>query len=101
MSTIHLTSENFDEVIATGRVLVDFWADWCRPCKMLGPVIDEIAQDMEGKAKICKLDAENNKAIANRFKIVSIPTVIIFNDGVEIARHSGIKEKDEYIADLT
>ena len=100
MSTLHLTSENFDEETGSGRVLVDCWATWCGPCKMLGPIIDELAEEFAGRAKVCKVDVDNNKDIARRFKVMSIPTVIILENGEEINRLVGVKEKEEYIAAL-
>ena len=100
MSTLHLTSENFDEETGSGRVLVDFWASWCGPCKMLGPIIDELAGEYAGRAKVCKVDVDNNKDIARRFKVMSIPTVVILENGEEINRLVGVKEKEEYTAAL-
>ena len=100
MSTLHLTSENFDEETGSGRVLVDCWATWCGPCKMLGPIIDELAEEFAGRAKVCKVDVDNNKDIARRFKVMSIPTVIILENGEEINRLVGVKEKEEYAAAL-
>ena len=101
MSTLHLTSENFDEVAGSGRVLVDFWADWCGPCKMLGPVIDNLAVEFEGRAKVAKVNVDSEKELARRFKVMSIPTVVIFNDGAEVKRIVGVKEKGEYAAGLS
>ena len=100
MSALHLTSENFDEETGSGRVLVDCWATWCGPCKMLGPIIDELAEEFAGRAKVCKVDVDNNKDIARRFKVMSIPTVIILENGEEINRLVGVKEKEEYVAAL-
>jgi len=100
MSTLHLTSENFDEETGNGRVLVDFWATWCGPCKMLGPIIDELAGDFNGRVKIAKVDVDNNKDLARRFKVMSIPTVIILENGEEINRLVGVKEKEEYAVAL-
>ena len=100
MSTLHLTSENFDEEIKSGRALVDFWASWCGPCQMLGPIIEELAGDYAGRAKVCKIDVDKEKELAKRFKIMSIPTVIIFNDGEEVNRIVGVKDKAEYAATL-
>ena len=101
MSTLHLTSENFDEVAGSGRVLVDFWADWCGPCKMLGPIIDNLAVEFEGRVKVAKVNVDSEKELARRFKVMSIPTVVIFNDGVEVKRIVGVKEKGEYVAELS
>ena len=100
MSTLHLTSENFDEETGSGRALVDFWATWCGPCKMLGPIIDELAEEFAGRAKVCKIDVDNSKDLARRFKVMSIPTVVILENGEEINRLVGVKEKEEYAAAL-
>jgi thioredoxin 1 len=100
MSVLNLTSENFDEAIADGRVLVDFWAAWCRPCHMLKPIIEELAQEYEGRVKVAKVDIDNEKELAKRFKILSIPTVVLFKDGVEVNRMHGVKDKGEYVAEL-
>ena len=100
MSTLHLTSENFDEETGNGRVLVDFWATWCGPCKMLGPIIDELAKEYAGRSKICKVDVDKNKDIARRYKVMSIPTVVILENGEEINRLVGVKEKEEYATAL-
>ena len=101
MSTLHLTSENFDEAIGSGRVLVDFWAPWCGPCQALGPIIDELAVEFEGRAKVAKVDIDKEKELARRFKVMSIPTVLILNDGVETKRIVGVKGKNEYAAELS
>ena len=78
---IELTSENFKDTIKDGVVLVDFWAPWCGPCRMIAPVIDELAQDYEGKAKICKVNTDEEPAIAAEYGIRSIPTILFFKDG--------------------
>ena len=73
-----LTDSNFDETTKSGVVLVDFWATWCGPCKMLAPTIEELAEDYEGRAAVCKVDVDENPSLAMRFKVMSIPTVFIF-----------------------
>lgn len=78
---IELDASNFDEVKNEGVVLVDFWAPWCGPCRMLAPVIEELASDFEGKAKICKLNTDEAQDIAAQFGIRSIPTILFFKDG--------------------
>ena len=79
---ITLTEENFDSVLKDNAVVaVDFWATWCGPCKMLAPVIEELASDFDGKAVIGKVDVDENESLAMRFGIMSIPTVLIFKNG--------------------
>ena len=100
MSVVHLTSENFDEIIREGKVLVDFWADWCGPCKMLAPVIEEVAAKASGKAVIAKVDVEKESALAARFKVMSIPTVILFEDGKVVQSFVGVQPEETYLGVL-
>ena len=79
---IEITDSSFDEVINSGQpVLVDFWAEWCGPCKMIGPIVEELAGDYEGKVTIGKLDVDANPDVPSRFGIRSIPTLLIFKGG--------------------
>jgi len=78
MSELNLTSENFDQETASGVVMVDFGAEWCGPCKMAGPVIDQLEKDYAGKIKVGKLDVDENPQISQKYAVMSIPTVIIF-----------------------
>lgn len=91
-----LTDSNFDETIKSGVVLVDFWATWCGPCKMLAPTIEELAEDYEGRAVVCKVDVDENPSLAMRFKVMSIPTVFIFKDGEPVKKIIGLSDKEEY-----
>ena len=100
MSVLHLTAENFDEIIGRGRVLVDFWAGWCMPCKMVAPIIEELATEYENSVSIAKVDVDNNSEIAARYGIMNIPTVILFEDGVETKRFIGVQPKETYAAAL-
>ncbi len=92
-----LTDENFlKEVLENSQpVLVDFWADWCGPCHMIAPAIEELAADFEGRAKIGKLDVDNNSRIAAKFGIRSIPTLLFFNDGKLVDKVIGLAPKSE------
>lgn len=96
MSILHLNAENFDETIGNGKVLVDFWAGWCMPCKMIAPVIEELASENEGSVTVAKVDVDSNNDIAARYNIMSIPTVILFGDGVELKRFIGVQPKETY-----
>ena len=80
MSTIHVTEAEFDEVVLGSElpVLVDFWAPWCNPCKMLGPVIDEIADEVDGKALVCKVNIDEEQNLAQEYRVMSIPTLLYF-----------------------
>ena len=95
---IALTAANFaNEVLeAPQTVIVDFWAEWCGPCRMLGPVIDQIAQEQPG-FKVCKMDVEENKAMAAQYGVMSIPTVVIFREGEEVTRMVGVNPKEKII----
>jgi thioredoxin 1 len=91
-----LTDHNFDEVINNTDipVLVDFWAPWCGPCRMMGPVIEKLAKDYEGKAKICRLNVDNSDKVTSRFSINGIPTIILFNGGHLTKKWVGVTDKE-------
>lgn len=98
---IKLTMQNFDAEVTNSNVpvLVDFWAPWCGPCQMLGPVIAEVAEEYNGKAKVCKVNVDEESELAAQNAIVSIPTVILFNNGKAVERIVGTHSFDDY-ADL-
>jgi thioredoxin 1 len=98
-----LSDATFDEVIgsADGPVLVDFWAEWCGPCKMVAPVLDEIAQEHGEKVQITKLNVDDNPDIARRFGVMSIPTMIVFKDGEPAKRLVGAKGKGQLLEELS
>lgn len=94
-----LTADNFDAVIGEDKVtLVDFWANWCGPCKMLLPTIDEIANSFAGRANICKVDVDENEDIARKFGIMTIPTMIIFKKGEVLNKLVGLMPKGKIAA---
>ncbi len=94
---IQLTDENFEqEVIKSGLpVLVDFWAPWCGPCRMLGPVIDELAKEYAGKVKVCKLNTDEAQNTAGKYQISAIPTILLFKGGSLAHQLVGLQPKEE------
>jgi thioredoxin 1 len=93
---VTLTKENFDATIASGVCLVDFWAAWCGPCRMVGPVVDELAGELAGKAVVGKVNVDDHPDLAGRYAVRSIPTVIVFRDGKEAERIVGASQKARY-----
>lgn len=97
MAALVLTTANFDTTIKTGIVMVDFWAEWCGPCKMAGPIIDELSDALAGKAVIAKVDVDAEPTLSGSHGVMSIPTVILFKDGVEVGRQVGFAGKQGYL----
>ena len=102
MALIHFNQAGFDKALnAGGLMMVDFWATWCGPCKMLTPVMESLAQDYEGKAvTIGKVDVDEEGARAQRYGVMSVPTVIFFKDGKEIGRKVGVQPASVYTQTL-
>ena len=92
----YLDDDNFEKTIAKGVSLVDFYADWCGPCKMIAPLIQELAQEYAGKAVIAKLDVDKAQVTASKWNVTSIPTVILFVDGQEAKRVVGVRDKKTF-----
>ncbi len=88
-----LNASNFDSTVSKGVSLVDFWAPWCGPCRMIAPVIEELADDFEGKANICKVNTDDEQAVAVKYGIRSIPTILFFKDGELVDQMVGASSK--------
>ena len=89
-----LQDDNFNSEISKGITLVDFYADWCGPCRQMTPVIEKFAIDMQGKVNVAKIDIDNNQQTPSTFQVTSIPTLILFVDGKEVKRIVGLKDLD-------
>ena len=98
MSVIKITSENFEEIKNSGKpVLIDFYADWCGPCRMLAPIIEEIAKETDGVI-IGKINVDDEPALAQEYSVMSIPTLVVLKDGKETRRSMGVRPKAQLLA---
>jgi thioredoxin 2 len=99
---VKVTDANFDQVVGMAEipVFIDFWAGWCGPCLMIGPFIEELARDLAGRVRVGKLNVDENPETAARFRVSSIPTMIIFEKGLEIGRLTGAVPKETMVAKL-
>jgi thioredoxin 1 len=95
---IPLNATQWDEKVLNSDipVLVDFWAEWCGPCRMVGPIVEQLAQSLKGKVKVSKLNVDQNQDIAEKYSIQSIPSLVLFKNGNEIARIVGFSPKEKY-----
>jgi thioredoxin 1 len=93
-AAVELTDQNFADSVSSGVTLVDFWAEWCGPCRALTPILDDLCTDYEGKAVIAKVNVDDAQALAQQFSVSSIPTLLVIKDGNEVNRFIGITAKD-------
>ena len=100
MSVMHITKANYDELVKNSDkpVLLDFWASWCGPCRMVSPIVDEIAEEVQGKAKVGKVNVDEQGDLASQFGVMSIPTIMVFKNGEAVATSVGAKSKAELLA---
>lgn len=99
MATIKITKHNFDEEVLNSKepVLLDFWASWCGPCRMVGPTVDEIAKEVEGTAKVGKVNVDEETELAAKFRVMSIPTLMVMKDGKVSATAVGVRPKKDIL----
>ena len=99
---LKLNSENFEKEVLNSEqpVLVDFYADWCGPCKMMAPVVEELAGELQGKAKVGKINVDENQELAMEYNVMSIPTLVIFKEGKESKRFVGVRDKNELLEEI-
>ncbi len=97
MAVIHFSRDGFDSALEQGApMLVDFWADWCGPCRMLAPVIDKLAEQYDGKVVVGKVNVDEEGELAGRYGVMSIPTVVLFQNGQELTRAVGVQPQSAY-----
>lgn len=102
MSVLKINEGNFEEeVLKSGKmVLIDFYADWCGPCRMMSPIIDEIAEELKESVKVGKINVDENQELAIKYDVMSIPTIIIFKNGMPVKTFIGVTDKNEILENL-
>ena len=96
---VNVKTQDFEEQVAkaSGPVLVDFWASWCGPCRMLSPIVDQLAEELGGKVKVGKVNVDDEQALAEQFRIMTIPTLMLFKGGQQVAASVGVKSKADLL----
>ena len=99
MSLLHMNTEDFENIVINGKkeAIVDFWAVWCGPCKMLAPTIEALADELDGKIAVGKVDVDENRELAMKYGVMSIPTVIYFKNGEEVTRLVGVQSREKLL----
>lgn len=99
MAVINLNEKNFEEEVVKSDkvVLIDFWASWCGPCRMMSPVIDQISEEVGDSAKVCKINIDEQQNLAVKYNVMSIPTFVVLKNGKEVGRTVGVQDKQEII----
>lgn len=102
MGDMTITDANFDSEVlrSTKPVLVDFWAVWCGPCQMQGPIVEDVAKEMAGKAKVGKLNVDENPQVAQKYSVMSIPTLMVFKNGTIVKQFIGVQSKEALVGEL-
>lgn len=98
LKPIHLNYPNFDKVIGKTTILVDFWAEWCAPCKAQDPILEEVAKELNGKALVGKVNVDENRTLASKYGIMNIPTMILFKNGQKVHQFVGVQPKEKIIS---
>lgn len=99
MTVTNLNTENFEKEVMNSEktVLIDFWASWCGPCKMMSPVVDQIAEELNDSVKVCKVNIDEEQNLAVKYNVMSIPTFVVIKDGKEVGRTIGVQDKNDII----
>jgi len=98
--TLELNESNFTDTVAHGVTLVDFWAPWCGPCRMQGPILEDLAEEMGGQVRVAKVNVDESGALASRFRVEAIPLLVVLKDGREMQRFVGVQSKETLVQAL-